>query len=352
MRGYVVAVATVAIGRVLSYAFYDFLVPVPFLLFLVGVVLSALVGGRGPGFLAAILGGVVATLLFLPSSFSRSGIDLTAAGRLAAYLAVSVILVVLTGHLRGLRERAAEADRVRARTAAIVESSQDAILVKGLDTTITDWNPAAERLYGYSAAEAIGRSVALTIPPERLDELDEIMTHIWHGRRVETLETIRRRKDGSLVAVAVTVSPVKDATGRVVGASVIARDISEQKRAHERLSFLLEAIKHLSNSLDYERTLQTVAALTVPRLADWCFVDVVEGGRLDAPSLAVAHVDPAKVRWARELQERYPPIPTRLWACPTCSIRAAQSCTQTSTTSFSRLRHRAPSTWKSCANWG
>ncbi len=121
------------------------------------------------------------------------------------------------------------------RMAAIVESSDDAIIGKTLDGIITSWNPAAERIYGYSAPEVIGKSVSLLVPPDHPDELVHILEQIRRGGRVDHAETERMRKDGQRIHVSLTVSPIKDATGEITGASTIARDISERKRAEEAL---------------------------------------------------------------------------------------------------------------------
>jgi PAS domain S-box-containing protein len=118
---------------------------------------------------------------------------------------------------------------------AIVASSEDAILTKGLDGTIRSWNAASERLYGYSPAEAIGRSIALIVPDELASEVGEILSEIAADRRVEHHETRRRRKDGTLVDVSLSISPVHDADGRVVAASVIARDVSRRRAAENAL---------------------------------------------------------------------------------------------------------------------
>jgi PAS domain S-box-containing protein len=112
--------------------------------------------------------------------------------------------------------------------AAIVESSEDAILSKDLDGTILSWNRAAERLYGYAAAEAVGRHIRLIVPNELTAEVDAILAEVAAGRRVEHYETVRRRKDGSHVDVSLSVSPVRDRAGTIVAASVIARDVSER----------------------------------------------------------------------------------------------------------------------------
>jgi PAS domain S-box-containing protein len=131
------------------------------------------------------------------------------------------------------RDRAAEEMRVR--LAAIVESSDDAIIGKTPGGTVTSWNSAAERLYGYSAEEAIGQPITMLAPPDRPGEIPEILEKVRRGEKVDYLETIRVSKDGRLIDVALTVSPIKDAGGSVVGASTIARDITERKRAEERL---------------------------------------------------------------------------------------------------------------------
>ncbi len=118
--------------------------------------------------------------------------------------------------------------------ASIVESSDDAIMSKDLDGTITSWNPAAERMYGYKAAEVIGKPVSLLIHPDNSNEMVDIIERIRLGERVEHYETTRIRKDGSTVAVSLTVSPIHDHRGKVAGASSIARDITERKRSDEQ----------------------------------------------------------------------------------------------------------------------
>lgn len=123
------------------------------------------------------------------------------------------------------------AERAQAFLAAIVESSDDAIVSKTLEGVIRTWNAGAERLFGYSAAEAVGQPITLIIPAERLDEEQEILARIRSGERIEHFETERVTKDGRRVDISLTVSPVRDGTGRVVGASKVARDISDRKRA-------------------------------------------------------------------------------------------------------------------------
>ena len=133
---------------------------------------------------------------------------------------------------------------VDARLAAIVESSFDAIISKDLDGIITSWNPAAERLFGYTASEAIGQPILIIIPPSHHDEEARIITRIRRGERVETFETLRRRKDGTLVPVSLTISPMRAKDGRIIGASKIARDISSRKETQRRIQLLLREVNH------------------------------------------------------------------------------------------------------------
>src|ERR671932_2709993 len=324
-----------------------------------------------------------------------------------------------------------QAEEVRARLAAIVESSDDAIIGKTLEAIITNWNRGAQKIYGYSAEEVVGKPINILVPPERPDEIPKIMERLRRGEVINHYETVRVTKDGRRLDISLTISPIRDSSGDIVGASTSARDITERKRAEEALKqsellyhtvieqateniflvdietrrimesnptfqrtlgyteeelrtmtlydivaaerksidrnirrvqgkdpfvgerkyrrkdgslvdvevsasvilrngretlcvvahdvterkrmeeaqrFLSEAGATLSSSLDYRTTLASVARLAVPRLADWCAVDIVEEeGSLER--LAVEHEDPQKVQLAHELQERYPPDP-------------------------------------------
>ena len=128
-----------------------------------------------------------------------------------------------------------QGEQASRRLAAIIESSNDAIISKDLNGTITSWNQAAERLFGYTAEEAIGKPVTFLIPPERHDEEPGILESIRRGERIEHYETVRRRKDGSLLDISLTVSPIKDTKGNIAGASKIAHDISRRKRVEVAL---------------------------------------------------------------------------------------------------------------------
>ncbi|NTH49209.1 PAS domain S-box protein [Agrobacterium rhizogenes] len=133
--------------------------------------------------------------------------------------------------------------------AAIVESSDDAIISKTLEGIITSWNRSAEHLFGFTAAETIGKPITILIPDDRLHEEATIIERIHRGERIERYETVRRRKDGSLIDVSLTVSPVRDVCGRIIGASKIARDISERKLERERQILLLREMNHRIKNL-------------------------------------------------------------------------------------------------------
>jgi PAS domain S-box-containing protein len=141
------------------------------------------------------------------------------------------------------------ADQASQQLVSIVESSDDAIVTKDLNGIITSWNQGAERLFGYSAEEALGKSITILIPADRLDEEPGVLARIRRGERIDHYETVRQRKDGSLIDISLTVSPLKDADGRIVGASKIARDITERRRVQEQQNLLLREMSHRVKNL-------------------------------------------------------------------------------------------------------
>jgi PAS domain S-box-containing protein len=132
---------------------------------------------------------------------------------------------------------------------AIIESSDDAILSKDLNGVILSWNDGAERLFGYRAEEVVGRPVTIIIPLDRRDEEPAILEKIHRGERIQHFETVRQRKDGSLVDISLTISPIRNAGGKIVGASKIARDITELKQARDRQHLLLREMSHRVKNL-------------------------------------------------------------------------------------------------------
>ncbi|HEY9110529.1 MAG TPA: PAS domain S-box protein [Rhodanobacteraceae bacterium] len=158
------------------------------------------------------------------------------------------------------------AERERARLAAIVDGSDDAIASKTLDSIVTSWNPAAARLFGYEPEEIIGKSITLIIPPERQAEEDSILDQLRRGERVDHFETVRLAKDGTRIDVSLTISPIRDPSGAIVGASKIARDITARKRSQKRLQEEIQVRELLGDAaravihgqLDLQRVVQSV----------------------------------------------------------------------------------------------
>ncbi len=147
--------------------------------------------------------------------------------------------IVYLGQCRLAEHR--QAERLRARLAAIVESSDDAILSKDLNGIIQTWNAGADHLFGYRAEEVIGQPVTILLPPERIHEEAQILARVRSGRRVEHMETVRVTKEGRRLDISLTVSPVRDQDGRIIGASKIARDMTDRKRAEAELKAAKEA---------------------------------------------------------------------------------------------------------------
>jgi len=141
-------------------------------------------------------------------------------------------------------------DEAQARLAAIVDSSDDAIVSKTLEGVITSWNQGAERLFGYTSAEAVGQPIYIIIPADRRAEEDMVLGRIRAGAMVDHFETVRRRKDGTFIEISLTVSPVRDAGGRVIGASKIARDISQRKRVERERAAMFEEAQQANRAKD------------------------------------------------------------------------------------------------------
>jgi len=147
------------------------------------------------------------------------------------------LIPVIERELRGAEDRRERRvlEHERAHLAAIVESSDDAIVGTTMDGIITSWNRGAEGLYGYSAEEAIGQSTLMLAPADRRDESRRLLEQVTQGERVRHFDTVRSRKDGTCVALSVTISPVEDVDGTIIGASAIARDVTERERSAQAL---------------------------------------------------------------------------------------------------------------------
>ncbi len=205
-----------------------------------------------------------------------------------------------------------QAEAAQKLLAAIVASSDDAIISKTLDGIITSWNKAATNLFGYSAEEAIGQHITLIIPLHLRYEEDEIISKLRQGIHIDHFETVRVTKDGRYIDVSLSISPIRDEQRRIIGAAKIARDITRQKamarmlqEAEEQEHFLTEVSKVLASTLDYQQTLANIARLIVPSLADWFSVDLLDDeGHFQL--VVLEHQDPEQVKWARALREQFP----------------------------------------------
>jgi PAS domain S-box-containing protein len=150
-----------------------------------------------------------------------------------------------------------EAQESMSRLAAIVESSDDAIISKTLEGIVTSWNDSAERIFGYTADEMIGQSITRLIPDDRLDEEKHILARLRNGERIDHFQTRRVTKAGKLLDISLTISPLKDANGRIIGASKVARDITRLKET-ERNTAMLAAIVHTSQDAIVSKTLEGI----------------------------------------------------------------------------------------------
>lgn len=193
------------------------------------------------------------------------------------------------------------AEEIRQRLSSIVEFSDDAIVSKNLDGIIESWNAGAERIFGYTAAEAIGRSVEMLIPPERLNEETDILSRIRSGERVDHYETVRRRKDGSLIDISLSVSPLMNAEGKVLGASKIARDITERHKAQEQNELLFREMDHrIRNLFAVAGSVVTLSARSAESPNE--LVSIIRN-RLDALSRAHALTIPKRLDRSVEAQQ-------------------------------------------------
>jgi PAS domain S-box-containing protein len=209
-----------------------------------------LLGGFWLGMVASILSATIAWWLFMPPTF---GLALDAA-QLTSLITFIFVCFLLVGTVTALNsaidlllveiDHRQKTQLALGQLRAVAETSEDAIITKDLNGIITSWNKGAERIFGYEANEMIGKPVSLLIPADRHDEEPSILERIRRGQRIEHYETVRRRKDGGVIDISLTVSPLADATGTIVGASKIARDITDKKRAQTRQELLLREMGH------------------------------------------------------------------------------------------------------------
>jgi PAS domain S-box-containing protein len=321
---YALAFLCAGVATALRLAIDPYVVGVQYITFFPAVIITTLISGFRAGVFCIVLSAAAANFFLIARRFS---FYIEHPGEVVAillFVLVSLMIVILVAGLRfavqqnrelgqrleqhGLAQRERPDDALRLQKmvhesnvdalfermwlASIVEFCQDAILSTNLDRIITSWNKGAERLFGYSAEEAVGQPVAILIPPERQHEEYEIFSRIWGGDRVDHYETVRRRKDSTLIDVSLTISPIRGAGGEVVGGSGIVRDISERKRNEAQISVLTREAEHRAKNL-----LANVKAMV--RLSQSDTPDGLKKaieGRIDA--LANVHSLFAQSRWA------------------------------------------------------
>jgi PAS domain S-box-containing protein len=219
---------------------------IPFTTYYPAIVVATLLGGFWLGMLASMLSAVLAWGLFMHPVLD--GAQITS---LIAFILVCILLVGAVAALNSAVELLLVEIEARRKAqiglgqlASVVETSDDAIITKDLNGIITSWNKGAERVFGYEASEVIGKPVGLLIPPDRPDEEPSILERLRKGQRIEHYETVRLRKDGKFIDISLTVSPLRDAAGTIMGASKIARDITERKRAGAQQEMLVREMSH------------------------------------------------------------------------------------------------------------
>ncbi|MET0557248.1 MAG: SpoIIE family protein phosphatase [Solirubrobacterales bacterium] len=234
-------------------------------------------------------------------SADQEALFVASTDQLAAFGAIRVA----EAELREQEELTAEAERARNHLAEVVYGSEDAVMSKDLEGVVTSWNPAAERMYGYTAEEAIGRHISFLIPPDHRGEEMEILRRVCGGERLETYETERLRADGARISVSLTVSQIRNPLRGVVGASVIARDVTAEKRRRRAQEFLVAASRLLDTSLDPAQTARTIVGTAVPELAEICVIDFVREDGWLGDSI-VAGANPEMAARLEEIRRRSP----------------------------------------------
>jgi PAS domain S-box-containing protein len=289
-------VAATAARTILPLSVVDAL---PFLGFFAAIVATSWIGGFGPGLVATMLSTGAAYRMMLAQRLRIGGGS--AGGSAIRFLVVGVVASWLIDRLARARESQEQAiarlaaqneslkqsELARRRLASIVESSDDSIVAIDRNGVIMSWNLGAERLYGYTSEEAIGQPTALVVAPDRRAEEEQVLARIWAGAPGEQFETQRVRKDGSRVDVSATISPIRDESGAIIGASKIARDISERRRAERVREELLRQADELNRLKDdFLATLSHELRTPLSAILGWA--RMLAGNQLDAEAAARA----------------------------------------------------------------
>ena len=241
LRAYAVAAVSVTMALVLTLLITPLREQFKFLLFFLAVFASA-TGGVGPGVFATLLSVAMADYFLIQPLRSFAVSDPGDLIPLLLFIGAGLVITWITHRLQRSEESILAA-------AAVIDSSADSIMRESLDDTILSWNKAAERTYGYMAKEAIGRPISLIVPPDHREEQQRLVERVHLGGTVQSHETVRIRKDGAHIDVALTLSPVQDREGRIVGVSSIAREITERKLAEEAIRQSHEKLERQTHQL-------------------------------------------------------------------------------------------------------
>jgi diguanylate cyclase (GGDEF)-like protein/PAS domain S-box-containing protein len=294
-----------------------------FLLFFLAVFASA-TGGVGPGVFATLLSVAMVDYFLMEPLRSFAISDPGNLVPLLLFCGVGLVITWITNRLQRSEET------VRA-AAAVIESSADSIMRQSLDNTILSWNKAAESIYGYKAEEAIGRPVSLIVPPDHREELQRLVEGVHQGSSVQSHETVRIRKDGAHIDVALTLSPVRDRKGRIVGLSSIAREITERKLAaeairqsHEKLERQMHVLRLLGEmgEMLHASSIPADVYAVAARFAQTLLP--ASSGALFVYSASRNHLE-AVIRWG-EAQQNEPDIlaPDECWALRTGGLHLVE----------------------------
>jgi len=306
--GLAIIVTGVAFG--LTFVLAPMLERTIFVLIFAAIAIAAAYGGVGPGMLAAALGSLSVIWAIAPPPSGAGLPDLSGWIQLASFLLIALIFVMVSSGWRRALRSVHESQQWLATT---VRSIGDAVIATDERGRVTFMNLIAQNLTGWTEEEAAGRKLTdvfkIVNEETRLPAENPVEKVMQNGTIVGLANrTVLIARDGRETPIEDSAAPIRGAEGKIAGVVMVFHNVSERRRMETDQRFLYEAGELLASSLDYERTLTRVARLACPEIADWCAVDVLEvDGRLKR--LAVAHADPEKVKWAHELQRRYPPDP-------------------------------------------
>ncbi len=244
---YAVAVLSVLLSFFLALWLRPFTYSSPHLFFYAAILISVLYGGRGPGLASTILSALLINYYFFPPYAHFSPDPSNLIRDVYFFLSFGFICWLIDSRQES---QESELQKSEQRLAAMVDSSNDGIISKDLEGIITSWNSGAKKLFGYSSSEAVGKPIQMLLPQERATEEAEILARIRGGETINHFETVRIRKNGTPIEVSVTVSPIRDRTGTIVGASKIARDITERKQSERLLHEFERDYRTLFEAMD------------------------------------------------------------------------------------------------------